>query len=234
MQMEIDHGIVYHCVNPDHVMRIRLTEIRGYDFHLSIQALFMIHAIESRKKLESYQTINKDIDNLKAEIESCKVSLRAKMRLIQSDEDIEIYGEEIEACKKHMNSLKEKLLSLEASQSQDMEALQAKIDEDFHNLMENQLLAEEDYQRLLYETIDRIIVDNDNVEIVMKGGQSFKLPRIQMDGRGLKVLPRPQIWCYGEDDSLGKIAHVRIEYGEGDNERVLIENDAYSVILKVK
>lgn len=232
MQMVVDNGLVYKCNNPDHTMRIRVNEAHGYNFYKSIQALFMIHAIASRKKLEAYKDISAKVDSTKAKIARLENSLKAKMRMVESDEDFELLKPEIDACKADLQEAKKRLYVEEAEATANVADLQAKVETDFHNIMENEMLNEDDYQRLLAETIEKITVFNDKVEITLTDGRAFALPRLMVFRGGLKVIPNAQILCHSIDDSLDGIRHITIQYGQGEREDILLEDEDLTICLK--
>lgn len=234
MQMNLDNGTCYHCKNEGgHTMRIRINGFKeDYDMHKSIQALFMVNAIASRKKLEAYSTISSKVDATKAEIEKAQRSLKAKFNMIESDEDYNLFKDEIAALKKQIETLKARLFAEEAELTQDTAELEAKIDTDFHNIMENELLEEDDYSRLLHETIEKITVFDDKVNIALKDGRAFDLPREIINRYGSKALPKAVIYAHSENDSLDGIKHYTIEYGKGENERVLLEDADLTILYR--
>ena len=92
MLMSCDNGIVYHCINEGgHIQRIRMNAINhNQDFYLAMQALFAIRCIESRKALEASKAIDQTIDQLKSKLASLENSLKAKFRMITTDDDYEL------------------------------------------------------------------------------------------------------------------------------------------------
>ena len=87
LTVQFDKGIVYKCLNADnHNQRIRINAINnGQDFNQSLQSLFIINAIQSRKSLENSLNINTNIDSTKAAINSKQAALKAKFRMIDND-----------------------------------------------------------------------------------------------------------------------------------------------------
>jgi hypothetical protein len=228
LQMTVDNGLVYKCVNPDHVLRIRVNAIRGYDFYKSIKALFMIHAIASRRKLEAYKSISAKVDGTKAEIAILEAGLKAKMRMIENDDDYMLLKPEIDACKAGLQEAKKRLYVEEAEATADVAQVREKVTADFDKIMGRKTLDEDDFQRLLAESIDRITVENDSIRITLADTREFSLPRLPIY-KGLKVIPNAQIHCQGIDDTVDGIKHVTIQYGEGKNKEILLEDDELTI-----
>lgn len=241
LTVQFDNGIVYKCINADgHNQRIRLNaENQGQDFLTSIQSLFIINAIQSRKNLEANKTINNKIDEIKAQIASREKSYKAKFRMIADDADFELLKDDIEAIKKELAELKKDLLMMESQRDVSLDAISAKIETDFAMLMNGEKLAENDYQRLLADTINNIIVEDDSIKINLKDGNCFTLPRIIVDGRGKKILPYSDIYSTTDDaeniDSA-KMHHLICFYcGEHidglQGAETLVKTDDYSILL---
>lgn len=234
MQMNLDNGICYHCKNEGgHKNRIRLNGFKeDYDFHRSIQALFIINAIASRKKLEAYSTISGKVDATKAEIARLETAIRAKMRMIETDEDFALLKPEIDACKTELQEAKKRLYVEEAEATADVEALQEKVAIDFHNIMEGELMDEDDYSRLLHETIDKITVFEEKINVALKDGRNFDLPRLTINHYGSKAIPNATIFADTTNETLDGICHYTIVYGDGENEKTLLEDDNLTIFLK--
>ena len=241
LTVQFDNGIVYKCINADnHNQRIRLNaENQGQDFLASIQSLFIINAIQSRKNLEANKTINNKIDEIKAQIASREKSYKAKFRMIADDADFELLKDDIEAIKKELAELKKDLLMMESQRDVSLDAISAKIETDFAMLMNGEKLAENDYQRLLADTINNIIVEDDFIKINLKDGNCFTLPRITVDGRGKKILPYSDIYSTTDDaeniDSAKMHHHICFYCGEHKDglqgAKTLVKTDDYSILL---
>lgn len=239
LTVQFDNGIVYKCINADnHGQRLRINAANnGQDFMQSLQSLFIINAIQSRKSLENAHNINTDIDNLKAAINSKQTSLKAKFRMIDNDDDFELLKDEIDTLKADIADLKKELLILESQRDVNFEAVQAKIDIDFASLMNGETLSENDYSRLLAATIDKIIVADDAIRVLLTDGNSFELPRITVDGRGKKVLPFSDIYSSSETEDIGGKLHHHIcfycsEHKDGlQGAKELVKTEDYTILL---
>ena len=234
MQFNLDNGTCYHCHNEGgHKNRIRLNGFKeDYDFHRSIQALFMVNAIESRKKLEAYSTISGKVDATKAEIARLETAIRAKMRMIETDEDFALLKPEIDACKAELQEAKKRLYVEEAEATADVEALQEKVAIDFATIMEGELMNEDDYSRLLHETIEKITIFEEKINVALKDGRFFDLPRLVINRYGSKAIPNATIFADTTNETLDGICHYTIVYGEGKQEKVLLEDDELTILLK--
>ena len=232
MMLAIDNGICYKCQNAgEHVNRIRLNaENHNQDFCLTMQSLFITACIKSRKALEASRANDSKIDALKAKQATLENSLKAKFRMITSDSDYEFFKEEINNLKSEISTVKQELIIAEEQKSIDADALTARLDADFAAIMEPRLLDEAGYQRLLQETIKDIIVSSDKIKVNLTDGNAFELPRIQIDGRGKKVLPWSEISASTESiENLDTITHYNIIFHGGNENKTLVENDIYTI-----
>ena len=241
LTVQFDNGIVYKCINPDgHGQRIRLNAMNhNQDFIRTIQNLFIINAIQSRKNLESNKNLNSKIDTIKSEIESKQKALKAKFRMIQDDSDFELLKDEISEIKNKIQELQKDLMIAESQRDMNLDSLTEQIETDFAKLLNGEALAENDYQRLLAETIEKIIVKNDEITISLKDGNAFSLPRITVDKRGKKILPFSDIYTTVDDPenlNTAKMYHHICfycdEHVQGLQGAVtLVKTDDYSILL---
>ena len=232
MMLAIDNGIVYHCNNAgEHTNRIRLNAINhGQDFNLTLQSLFAISCIKSRKALEASKANDNRIDALKAQQATLENALKAKMRLITSDADYEFFKADFDELKQQISTVKQELIIAEEQKSIDADALTSRLDADFAAIMEPRLLDANSYQRLLQETIKDIVVRADTITINLVDGNSFDLPRIQIDRRGKKVLPWSEIMASTSAvDNLDSIQHYSIIFHGGNESKTLVDNDLYTI-----
>ena len=120
-----------------------------------------------------------------------------------------------------------------------LDSLTEQIETDFAKLLNGEALAENDYQRLLAETIEKIIVKNDEITISLKDGNAFSLPRITVDKRGKKILPFSDIYTTVDDPenlNTAKMYHHICfycdEHVQGLQGAVtLVKTDDYSILL---
>ena len=241
LTVQFDNGVVYKCINPDgHNTRIRFNaENHNQDFIKTMQSLLIINAIASRKNLESNKNINQKIDDIKAQIESKQKAYKAKFRMIADDADYELLKDDIEAIKKEIAELKKELILAESQRDTSLDAMVEKIEIDFASILNGDALSENDYQRLLADTINKIIVADDYITVHLTDGNVFSLPRIQVDGRGKKILPHSDIYTTTDDaDNVdsAKMHHLICFYcGEHQDglkdAEILVKTDDYSILL---
>ena len=88
MTLFVDRGkIAYHCLNGgEHKTAIYVNE----DALLTIQNVLMIGLTTSHKRLQSLKTASNMVDDLRAEILRLKASQAAKMRLVETEEDVAV------------------------------------------------------------------------------------------------------------------------------------------------
>jgi hypothetical protein len=222
LQMLIDNGVVYQCKNGgEHTTRIRVDD----NFINSLQSLFMISVIDAEKELHNLRTASNQSDDLRAKITVAEQALKAKMRLIESDEDYEIFKEEIQAKKAEIKELKAKLLESEARQGEDLDTLTEAIKQDFEAIASGETLEKTTYQRLLAKTIEKITVYAERITVSLKDGNSVDLPRIVVDGRGRKVLPDSKMQMLVKQNGLHK---VFVTFGDGE-EFAEIKGEGYVI-----
>jgi len=235
MLMVCDEGIVYACKNEgSHVERLRINAMNhGQDFNLTMQALFAVRCIESRRELERSKSLDATIDALKCKASGLESAIKAKFRAIGSDEDYELLKGEIAEAKAELAKAKSELEEALSRKSSDVAELEKRTDEDFSAILEPRLLDEASYQRLLAETIKRVVVHNDKVEVELRDGGRFELPRIKVDGRGKKILPWSEVIAATESvDNLNDVVHYLIVFHGGDESRVLLERENYTIVLE--
>lgn len=191
LTVTFDNGIVYRCFNDgSHTLRIRT----NYCFHnqtlyTTLQGLFIINCIRSRKQLNDIQNIDSREDEIKAEIDKKSTEKEVKFKLAKTIDDIELIKPMIEELNKEINSLKNELEEIKTQKEKNYSELREKIEQDFFQIQNLMKLQEHDYKRLLEETIKDIIVSQNDVTIQLTDGNMFAIPRITINKRGQKVLP---------------------------------------------
>lgn len=250
MVVVFDNGIVYSCNNESkHVNRIRMNyNNRGQDFYTTIQSLFMIHCIESRKSVEKALHTTQKVDELKDSLEKMKVELKAKFSFIKTDEDVEFFKDELTSLRNGMKEVQKIILIEETKDKNNLELLNQKINDDFSKIMEGKLMDEDSYMRLLEQTIEEIVIHESSVEVKLKDGKKFSIPRITVDKRGKKILPYVNIFVspkiegeYNDSKISEKEVFTCIQffcdserdiitYSSKDAE-ILLETDDYSIEL---
>lgn len=222
LQMLIDSGIVYQCKNGgEHTTRIRVDD----NFINSLQSLFMISVIDAEKELHNLRTANNQSDDLRAKITVAEQALKAKMRMIETDEDYELFKAEINSKKAEIKELKAKLLESEARQGEDLDTLTEAIKQDFEAIASGETLEKTTYQRLLAKTIEKITVYAERITVSLKDGNSVDLPRLTVDKRGRKVLPDSKMQMLVKPNGLHK---VYVTFGDGDD-FIEIKGDGYVI-----
>ena len=209
MTLFIDRGkIAYHCINGgEHKTAIYINE----DVLLTIQSVFMIGLVESHKRLQALKTASNRVDDLRSEILRLKASQVAKMRLVETEEDLETYKPVIDSIKAAIRGKQEELTRLEGELSADSSEAQRRLEEDFSSIMEGKLLPEDTYMRLMQECISRIVVHSDHIDIVTKTGVTIPVPR--MEGKHhSKRLMRCSLICDTADGTLEGLVHYQLHF----------------------
>ena len=217
MTLFVDRGkIAYHCINRgEHKTAIYITE----DVLLTIQSVFMIGLTTSHKRLQALKTASNRVDDLRSEILRLKASQVAKMRLVETEEDVAVYKPVIDSIKATIRSKQEELARLEGELSADSSEAQRRLEEDFHAIMEGQLLPEDTYMRLMQECIDKITVHSDHIDIVTKTGVTIPVPRLEGKHHS-KRLMRCALICDTTDGTLEGLIHYQLHLHDGEPEIV--------------
>ena len=207
MTLFIDRGkIAYHCINGgEHKTAIYVNE----DVLLTIQSVFMVGLISSHKRLQALKTASNRVDDLNAEILRLKASQVAKMRLVETEEDVAVYKPVIDSIKANIRSKQEELARLEGELSADSSESQKRLEEDFHAIMEGQLLPESTYSRLMQECISKITVHGGGIDIETKSGVTIPVPRLEGKHHS-KRLMRCALICDTTDGTLEGLVHYQL------------------------
>ena len=217
MTLFIDRGkIAYHCINGgEHKTAIYITE----DVLLTIQSVFMVGLLASHKRLQALKTASNRVDDLKAEIMRLKASQVAKMRLVETEEDVAVYKPVIDSIKATIRSKQEELARLEGELSADSSESQKRLEEDFHAIMEGELLPEATYSRLMQECISKITVHADHIDIETKSGVTIPVPRLEGKHHS-KRLMRCALICDTADGTLDGLLHYQLHLYDKEPEIV--------------
>lgn len=213
----VDRGkIAYHCINGgEHKTAIYITE----DVLLTIQSVFMVGLTTSHKRLQALKTASNRVDDLKAEIMRLKASQVAKMRLVETEEDVAVYKPVIDSIKATIRGKQEELTRLEGELSADSSESQKRLEEDFHAIMEGELLPEATYSRLMQECISKITVHADHIDIVTKTGVTIPVPRLEGKHHS-KRLMRCALICDTADGTLDGLLHYQLHLYDKEPEIV--------------
>ena len=230
MTLFVDRGkIAYHCINgKDHTTTIYVNE----DVLLTIQSVFMVGLLASHKRLQALKTASNRVDDLKAEILRLKASQVAKMRLVETEEDVAVYKPVIDSIKATIRSKQEELARLEGELSADSIESQKRLEEDFHAIMEGKLLPEETYMRLMQECISKITVHADHIDIETKSGVTIPVPRLEGKHHSKRLMGCALI-CDTADGTLEGLIHYQLHLYDKEPEIVggesVYEDDTMSV-----
>lgn len=230
MTLFVDRGkIAYHCINGgEHKTAIYVTE----DVLLTIQSVFMVGLTTSHKRLQALKTASNRVDDLKAEILRLKASQVAKMRLVETEEDVAVYKPVIDSIKATIRSKQEELARLEGELSADSTEAQRRLEEDFHAIMEGQLLPEDTYSRLMHECISKITVHADRIDIETRTGVVIPVPRLEGKHHS-KRLMRCNLVCDTTDGTLEGLVHYQLHLHDKEPEIVggesVYQDDTMSV-----
>lgn len=227
LTVRFDDGVVYRCDNPDgHKTWVRMQGVLE-----SLQGLFIVHLLESARALRQSSNRQAEAQSIKDALEAKKQSLKAKMRLVETDEDFELFKEEIAEIKADISRLQMAYLDAQSKCDVDAKAEMEQIEQDFHKLMECETLDEDTYRRLLRATIAEILVYEDKMTVKLTDGNAVDLPRMIVDRRGKKVLPKCNLLVATEAvETLDSITHYTIQYKANEN-KTLVENDIYTIEL---
>lgn len=230
MTLFVDRGkIAYHCLNGgEHKTAIYVNE----DVLLTIQSVFMVGLISSHKRLQALKTASNRVDDLRAEILRLKASQVAKMRLVETEEDVAVYKPVIDSIKATIRNKQEELTRLEGELSADSHEAQRRLEEDFHAIMEGQLLKEDTYSRLMQECISKITVHADHIDIETRTGVVIPIPRLEGKHHS-KRLMRCTLVCDTADGTLEGLIHYQLHLHDGEPEIVggesVYQDDTMSV-----
>ena len=82
------------------------------------------------------------------------------------------------------------------------------------------------------ETIKKIVVSDDEIIVHLCDGNSFALPRITVNGRGKKIMPWSEVMAATDSvDNLDGIQHYTIIFHGGNESKVLLDTEDYSIEL---
>ena len=212
MQMFIERGeIIYRCICPDHVRRIKVSD----EVLKTIQCVFIKGALESRRRLSELSKASERVDAIKARLARLEASMRAKLALVETDEDIAIYEPVLRGTKKEIAEARQELLEAQALDADEEKRLEEQCEEDFHSLMEQELLGEEHYQRLLRQTIDHLTVTDDALTVHLNGGGEFAIPRLLGAHRARRLM-KCTITADTVDETISGLCHYTLYFFDGE------------------
>ena len=137
------------------------------------------------------------------------------MRLVETEEDVAVYKPILDSIKTTIRGKQEELARLEGELSADSSESQKRLEEDFHAIMEGQLLPEETYSRLMQECISKITVHADRIDIVTKTGVTIPVPRLEGKHHS-KRLMKCSLICDTTDGTLEGLIHYQLHLYDKD------------------
>ena len=236
MTLYVDRGkTAYHCINDK---SHRCTIYVNDDVLRTIQQTFILSVIDSRRRLEESRAMSSRVDGLKASLERFQGALRAKFRLVQTDEDAELYKPEIDEVKKSIAEVKQELAVAQTITEDAQRELHEHMESDFHHIMERELLDHDDYMRLMADTISELVVHDDRLDVVTKHGVTIPIPRIEGQHHSRRLM-KCQVLCDSTGDEITDIIHYNLHYYDGeelptdllDGGRTVFSNEDVDVII---
>lgn len=224
--------IVYECNNPDHTNRIDMSDA----FLKTLQCIFVISLVNEHRRLASMEKEGERIGQLRLKIGKLQDSLRAKMTLVETDEDITLYKPIMDGLKEQIAQTKQELLEAESLDTTEQVRLREQLEQDFHDIMEQDILDHMVYQRLLKATIDFIEVEKSHIKICLTDGRSFDVPRLEGKHHARRLM-KCTITCDTDNDING-ICHYSLHFFDGEPEilggKCIMEDENLSVFVHEK
>ena len=213
LTMYVDRGkVAYRCVNArDHTTAIYVTE----DVLLTVQSVFMTGLISGHRRLVALRQASARMDTLGAEIMRLRASQVAKMRLVETEEDVETYRPVLDAIKAAIRDRQAELARLEGELSADATEARRRLEEDFAAIMEGELLPEDTYRRLLQECVSRITVHPDRIDIVTTAGVTIPIPRLEGNHHSRRLM-KCTLLCDTTDGTLDGLVHYQLHLHDGE------------------
>lgn len=236
--MGTDRGIIYFCKNT-HLThdknctpsRIRMDwDLDENDFLLVFQPLFLIRLQSFIYEYEKISNANEQKDKLQAEIENLKSKMKVIMdAFVSSNVDEAVFTSSIEKLKKEIVEKENQLITLSslADAEKDKELDRYRKLQQAIMDAEN-LIANDDYARLVRETIKEILIYEDRIQVVLFDGNSFELPRLKANRRSKKL---PVASSYSTVHN-GYLHHTIIfDCDNPSKEKTLLKTEDYNIIL---
>lgn len=215
-------GKIYLCKNDgSHSMSIRIDEIERALLPLCI--LRLNSALREMAKMSDDTLAKKGM-----EISRLKAALKAKMRMISTDDDYELFRDEIDATKAQIKALEREIVEAKAnSGSEAKEQYEAA----FRALSKGEALDDASRVRIVRDTYKEIVVHSDSIKVTLWDGNQFTLPRIR-EKHGRMALPVPRFIRVDQWDGKEMVAvayDADLPWGYGD--RTICRGDYYAIGL---
>lgn len=247
LTMGLDRGIIYYCKNT-HLKhdkgctssRIRFDwDMDENDFLLVFQPLFLLRLQADILEYRKISNANDEKEKLEMEISNLKSKMKVIMdSFLHANLDEEIFKSTIDDCKKQLIEKENQIITLssiaDAESEKEIERfgkLQRQI-EDSESLIDN-----DDYARLLRDTIKEVKVFQDEIQVILFDGNTFSLPRLKANRRS-KKLPNVSarttfIPIDKKKKEKGGYLHYTITFSSDDPTEsiTLLETPYYKIIL---
>lgn len=199
------------------------------DFHLVFQPLFLIYLYQKQNELEQLKNKNSEINNLSADIQNLESKIKTITETFLSNGlDADIFKTSIESAKKDLVDKKNKLIQLKTLDSEnsekELEELRrlVRIIQDSESELDN-----DNYSRLLRDTIKEIIIYKEYIKVVLIDGNSFDLPRLKANRRA-KRLPFGTSHTYIQD-GIQKHVITYVQDEHSHKTKTLLKTDTYEI-----
>ena len=227
-----DRGIVYFCKNTLLTKNKACTESRirtnyagsNDDMLLFIQPLFLINIFEKMASFNKLKNVSENENSLVSEIANLKKRIAEATKLFIGSKIDEV-EEVITSAKRELAKKEKELEFLRSEKSANDESFLKNLNRIYDTISAGKRLSDDTYYMLLHETVERITVYPNRIEITLKDGNSFAIPRIRGKYRA-KLLPVPSIDLKTE----GLQWIIRYNCGLG-KEQTIIETKDYKITL---
>ena len=233
MVVAMENGIVYKCQNcGEHRNRIRISNKKEDLFLKKLSQFFIISAVERTKKLHNLKNAEKNKNEKIAELEKKEKALKTKFLMIETEEDLNFFKEEIEQLKNEIKNIKTEIQELENIENTKIENLENEIKKDIDKIL-NGSLNHEEYLSLLRETIKKITVDEKTITLTLHDDATVDIP-LFVDGHKSKKIPEIDITvadvdgCNNPNLATNNLYYT-IEINTG-NDAILLRTDNYAIV----
>lgn len=242
LTMVDDKGIVYFCKNTILLKDKGCTSSRirfnfaedNDDFLLMFQPLFIIKLFQYKQELEALKNVDTVITSLTADVANLKLKIQnITDAYINNGVDVDMFRTTLANIKKDLVEKENKLIELKSkSGDTDREAIKKwnELINQVRGLGTLERLADDDYTRLLRDTITGIKVYEDHIDVSLFDGNTFSLPRTKANRRtkGLPFVSTCETYLQVE----GYFKHFITYDCGGKVDKVVIDNTLYQIKLK--
>ena len=232
-----DDGIVYSCHNTILLKNKSCTpsRIRFYmgndddDFLFAFQPLLAIKLFANMYKLNQIISSNSQKDSLKAEIETLQNKIATVTKtFIDNGFNSSTFANLLSEIKNTLIEKQNQLLAMQNVDSENAENFLKMYRANFDKVTMNEKLLDQDtYRRLLHDTVNQIFVYDDKIKVVLYDDNVFEIPRIKGKRRS-KKLPYAKAETFVVDNMI----KVVITFGEGENIKTVLKTANYEIRIK--